>query len=219
MANKLIFIVAPKVFTYGECIKLAPGQTYTDIIYKDLNYTGVTPKFVTVVNTCNKEFTVPATTLFTYNGFTASIADTVVPANQTVNIPVIYNGTYTGNAPETLRGTISINGSTANYEVTVKLQDRPPVTQDNTINLNNREDAIVTSVNLIYSDPDDDPVTNVRFTGDVSRLFTDPGRTVPYVAGTELPISFTLYFKAPDQDPEYRYEVTYAVKANGVWSQ
>lgn len=96
--------------------------------------------------------------------------------------------------------------------------DSPPVTQDNTINLTNRTNTTVTSSNLIYSDPNSDPVTNVRFFGDVSKLYTDSGFTTQYVANTELPISFTLYFKAPDQDAAATYQVQYNVKANGVWS-
>ena len=96
--------------------------------------------------------------------------------------------------------------------------DSPPVTQDNTINLANRTNTTVTSSNLIYSDPNSDPVTNVRFFGDVSKLYTDSGLTTQYVANTELPINFTLYFKAPDQDAAATYQVQYNVKANGVWS-
>ena len=98
------------------------------------------------------------------------------------------------------------------------LDGSPPITQDNTINLANRTNTTVTSSNLIYSDPNSDPVTNVRFFGDVGKLYTDSGFTTQYVTNTELPINFTLYFKAPDQDASATYQVQYNVKANGVWS-
>ena len=92
------------------------------------------------------------------------------------------------------------------------------LTQDSTIELSNRENKIVSSTDLIYSDLNGDPITNVRFIGDTSKLFTDSGYTTQYVANTELPINFTLYFKAPDQDASATYQVQYNVKANGVWS-
>lgn len=219
MANKLIFIVGSKVDVYADCVKLKNGQTYTDSIYKDLEYTGQTPQYITVVNTCTSSFTIPTTTLFTLDGgFTASINSTVVPGNGEVRIPVIYRGTYNGTAPATKTGSITLNGSSTTYNVNVLLQDRPPVTQDNTVRLANREDAVVTKNNLIYSDPDGDAITHVRFNGDVSRLFTDSAKTQVYVAGTELPIGFTLYFKAPDQDAESTFTTTYEVKANNKWS-
>ena len=113
---------------------------------------------------------------------------------------------------------LSLNGSTATCTLTILTPDSPPVTQDNTINLANRTNTTVTSSNLIYSDPNSDPVTNVRFFGDVSKLYTDSGFTTQYVANTELPINFTLYFKAPDQDASATYQAQYNVKANGVWS-
>ena len=98
------------------------------------------------------------------------------------------------------------------------LPDSKPVTQDVNLPLANRESKTLSSLDLIYSDPDGDPITNVRFIGDTSRLYTDSGYTNNYVSGTELPITFVLYYKAPDQDALYSYQVQYNVKANGVWS-
>lgn len=221
--SNLIFYIAAYVDTdtYGDCIKLQPGTNYTDTIIRDTLYTGQTPKYITIVNTCNTAYAVPAQTLHTFseNGgnFSLSISSTNIPGNSTVNIPVIYNGTYKGvsNNPSF---TIYLNSSTATFTFTVQTPDSPPVTQDNTINLTNRQNTTVTSLNLIYSDPNSDPVTHVRFTGDVSRLYTNAGHTTLYVANTELPINFTLYFKAPDQDALANYSVQYNVKANGVWS-
>lgn len=221
--SNLIFYVAAFINTdtYGTCIALQTGTNYTDTIFRNTLYTGQTPKYITVVNSCNTAFTVPTQTLYISNenggNFTASINATNIPGNTTVNIPVIYNGTYKGvsNSPSF---TINLNGSSATYTLIVQTPDSPPVTQDNTINLTNRQNTTVSSLNLIYSDPNSDPVTHVRFTGDVSKLYTDAGHTTLYVANTELPINFTLYFKAPNQDAAANYSVQYNVKANGVWS-
>lgn len=218
---RLTFIVAAKVDVFADCVKLKSGSTFVDSIYRGLNYTGQTPKTITVVNTCRTAFNLPAQTLFTFteNGstFTATINQTQIPANQEVQIPVIYNGVYNG-TENTLTPNITINGSSIQGTVNVLEQDRPPVTQDNTINLPNRTNKELRKTDLIYSDPNNDPITHVRFTGDVSKLFTDSGMTTNYVANTELPIDFVLYFKAPDQDDAHTYEVNYDVKANGVWS-
>lgn len=97
--------------------------------------------------------------------------------------------------------------------------DTAPTTSDVTLSLSNRENYTITNSTLIYNDVDGvGTVTNVRFSGDVSRLYTNAGHTTPYVANTELPINFTLYYKAPNQDAVANYSVQYNVKANGVWS-
>ena len=222
MSNLIFYVAAfQNTDTYESCIKLQPGTNYTDTIFRDTAYTGQTPKYITVVNSCATAFVVPSQNIFTdtNNGgnFVASISSTNIPGNSTVNIPVAYNGTYKG-ANNNPVYNLSLNGSTATYTLTILTPDSPPVTQDNTINLANRTNTTVTSSNLIYSDPNSDPVTNVRFFGDVSKLYTDSGFTTQYVINTELPINFTLYFKAPDQDAAATYQVQYNVKANGVWS-
>ena len=93
------------------------------------------------------------------------------------------------------------------------------MTKPVTITLANRQNTEVKEVNLDWLDADRDVLQAVRFTGDVSRLFTDTQRTVPYVAGTELPPTFTLYYKAPDQDAESTYTLNYDVKAGNEWSE
>ena len=220
----LIFQVAAYVNTdtYEGCIKLEQGTNYSDTIFRNNNYIGQTPKNIVIVNQCNTGFNVNAQNLFSDTGgsgnFVASIDQIYIPGNSSVNVPVKYTGTYkaSNNTPVYM---LNINGTTATYTLNILTPDSPPITQNNTINLGNRINTSVTKNSLIYSDPDNDPVTSVRFTGDVSRLYTDPGRTTQYVAGTELPIdTFVLYFKAPDQDAEFTYQVTYDVKANGVWS-
>ena len=42
--------------TYVGCIKLQPSTNYTDTIFRDTAYTGQTPKYITVVNSCVTAF-------------------------------------------------------------------------------------------------------------------------------------------------------------------
>ena len=207
--------------TYADCIKLGTGVNYSDSIIKDYVYTGQSSKTIKVVNNCSTSFVLNSQTLFSEStegsNFVASIGSTTIPGNTTVDVPVYYNGSYKGSLLS-LNYTITINGTTANYNLNVIIPDVAPVTQDSTIELSNRENTIVSSADLIYSDSNGDQITNVRFIGDTSKLFTDSGYTIQYISGTELPITFMLYYKAPDQDPLYSYQIQYNVKANGVWS-
>ena len=217
----VVLNVSQKADTYADCIKLGTEVNYSDSIIKDYVYTGQSSKTIKVVNNCSTSFVLNAQTIFSEaaegSNFVASIGSTTIPGNTTVDVPVYYNGSYKGSLLS-LNYTITINGTTANYNLNVIIPDVAPVTQDSTIELSNRENTIVSSADLIYSDSNGDQITNVRFIGDTSKLFTDSGYTIQYISGTELPITFMLYYKAPDQDPLYSYQVQYNVKANGVWS-
>ena len=217
----VVLNVSQKADTYVDCIELRTGINYSDSIIKDYVYTGQSSKTIKVVNNCNTSFVLNSQTLFSEStigsNFVASIGSTTIPGNTTVDVPVYYNGSYKGDLLS-LNYVITINGTTANYNINVIIPDVAPVTQDSTIELANRENKIISSTDLIYSDLNGDPITNVRFIGDTSRLFTDSGHTVQYISGTELPITFILYYKAPDQDPLYSYQIQYNVKASGVWS-
>lgn len=221
--SNLIFINAAKIDTIGECLKFQTGTNYTDSVYRNTAYSGQTPKSVKIVNSCSTEFTLPATTLFTDTvsggNFVATTVSTLIPAMTTTDVLVSYNGTNKNPASSNVYP-IVLNGSTANYTLTIITPDSPPTTQDNTISLGNRIPTTVTKLSLIYADINgDETVTGVRFTGDVSRLYTDTGRTIPYVEGTELVMdTFVLYYKAFDQDVSGTYSVGYNVKADGVWS-
>ena len=218
----VVLNVSQKADTYADCIELVTGINYSDSIIKDYVYTGQSSKTIKVVNNCSTSFVLNSQTLFSEStvgsNFVASIGSTTIPGNTTVDVPVYYNGSYKGDLLS-LNYVITINGTTANYNINVIIPDVAPVTQDSTIELANRENKIISSTDLIYSDLNGDPITNVRFIGNTSRLFTDSGHTVQYISGTELPITFILYYKAPDQDPLYSYQIRYYVKANGVWSQ
>ena len=221
--SNLIFINAAKIDVIGECLKLQTGTNYTDSIYRNTVYAGQTPKSVKIVNSCSTAFTLPATTLFTDatggGNFVATTVSTLIPAMTTTDVLVSYTGSNKNPLASNVYP-IVLNGSTANYTLTIMTPDSPPTTQDNTISLGNRVPTTVSKLSLIYADINgNETVTGVRFTGDVSRLYTDTGRTIPYVAGTELVMdTFALYYKAFDQDPVGTYTVGYNVKADGIWS-
>ena len=221
--SNLIFNNASKIDVISECLKLQPSTNYADTVMRGTAYMGQTPKTVKVVNTCSTAFVLSATTLFTDvvsgGNFVATTVATNIPGNTTVDVPVSYTGTLL-NPIASKAYPITLNGSSATYTLTIQTPDSPPTTQDNTVNLANRINSVITKSNLIYNDINGiETVTGVRFTGDVSRLFTDTGMTVPYVSGTELVLStFTLYYKAPLQDAASTYSVGYNVKADGIWS-
>ena len=223
--SKLIFNNAAYVNTdtFSNCIKLAPEENYVDTIYRNQLYSGQTPKTIKVKNNCVTAFMLPAQTLFTDStvggNFVASTVDTNIPGNTIVNVSVAYTGTYKG-VSNTPVYTITINGTNATYTLTILTPDTPPTTSDKTIALANRTNTTINKTSLAYTDVDGlDTVTSARFTGDVSKLYTDAAFTTLYVAGTELPIdTFTLYYKAPSQDAASTYQVEFNVKASGVWS-
>ena len=140
-----------------------------------------------------------------------------VPANTHRDLTIKINGTYTGNKTR-LVGQVVTFGITNKVTVNVSGPTSKPVARPVTITLANRQNMDVKEVNLDWVDADGDALQAVRFNGDVSRLFTDAGRTVPYVANTELPPTFTLYYKAPNQDGENTYTFSYDVKAGNQWS-
>ena len=204
--------------TYETCVTVVDNN-FTDTIMKSINYTNATPRHLVFNNVCGSTFTIPAKTLLSDGGFTVSVNETVIAANSVTNVPLVYNGQYTG-SENLLTGSFDLNdGKTVvSYSITVSEGNRPPVTQDNTLRLGNRVNKVITKDDLIYSGPENDPITHVKFTGDVSRLFTDSDMFRPYVSGTELPIEFTLYYKAPNVDAETTYNVNYFVKAGNDWS-
>lgn len=215
---KIIFDVAKAADVYGHCVSTV-DSAFTDTIRKGINYNNVTPRHIALNNTCGTAFTIEAGTLISDNGFTISVENVNVAANSTTNVPLIYNGAYTGAASQ-LTGNFSLNqGQTVlPYIITITEVNQPPVSENNVLRLGNRQNKTITKTDLIYSDPDNDPITHVKFTGDVSRLYTDSNMLVPYTSGTELPIEFTLYYKAPDVDDESTYNVNYSVKAGNDWS-
>lgn len=172
---------------------------------------------LTFTNSCGTSYQIPEQVLINENGLKVFIPAFTLNGNETVTKPYIVSGTYTG-AKSTITGSININGGTDTVTITVQNQNTPPVTRDVTRQVANRTNGEIRATDLDWSDAQSDTLQAVRFVGDVSRLFTNPERTTPYVAGTELQPNFVIYHKAPDQDPEFTYTFQYNVKAGGQWS-
>ena len=223
MAN-ISFQVAGKIDTIGGCIELLLGQNYTDTIYRNTTYSNsLAGTKIKIRNKCVTAFTIGAQNLFTdtTNGgnFTAAIAATTVSGGTSVDVDVRYSGTYKGTSNNP-NYTITVNGTSRSYGLTILTPDTPPTATDVIINLANRTNTEVTKEDLSYNDIDGlNTVTGVRFTGDTTTLFTNSAMTTQYVSGTELNLSnFILYYKAPDRDLPSEIVLQYNVKANGVWS-
>lgn len=221
--GKLIIINEEKQYTFEDCISLKSTELiYNDRVIRGKNYNNeVATTKLKIVNKCSKSFILDRRNLFTdttHGGsFTASINTTVVPANSEIEVPIYYNGII-NNTENNISYHIIVNDSQATYNLNLNIEDRPPVTRNNTIRNLNRINEIINKDDLIYSDPDGDPITRVKFTGNVQGLYTDSQFTTPYIAGTELPISFILHFKADDVDNLTTHEYTYQVYANNKWS-
>lgn len=201
--------------TYASCVTINAFST-TENITKGVAVNKQSAQSVTFTNNCESTITVPEIVFINENGLKVSIPSFSLPkGSQTKTISIV--GTYTG-TKSTITGTQNINGTNATINVTVTDPDTAPVTKDVTINLANRTNTEITRNNLNWEDAQNDALQAVRFKGDVSKLFTNPERTTPYVANTELAPTFTLYFKAPDQDTTSTYTVKYNVKANNKWS-
>lgn len=207
------------VDTVEKCIKI----TGTD--GNALNINSNITKGVTVnqiigtiryTNECASEMEVPELVFIDEDGIKVSVPHTIVPANTNKDASIVISGNYIGNKQQIVGRR---DNNTVTVNVTIPATNQKPVTKPVTITLANRQNTEVKEVNLDWLDADRDALQAVRFTGDVSRLFTDTQRTVPYVAGTELPPTFTLYYKASDQDAESTYTLNYDVKAGNEWSE
>lgn len=204
--NKVSVFVSAKTLTPVDCVKLQPAQTYTDNIVKGQEYIDFTTIGVAVTNYCNQAFTITETQLFTDTvaggNFVAKFNAFTIGANQTLNIPVVYNGIYLGsNLTPTYN--IILNGiqNVYNLLVSVPVVNQPPVVSDIVINAINRALTTFTFGMFVthFFDIDGDTIATVKAEGDVTGYVLDG---VPYVSGTEvtrLQIENGLFkYQAPD---------------------
>ena len=207
--------------TIGNCIKVNNTSSYTDTIIKNQQYNNVSVKSIRVVNNCNKDFLLSGKTLFTQQDnlgstFTASINDTNILANTTVDIPVYYNGVYKGtNINPTY--TFDLNGYTINYTLNINIPDTLGTINDFTLSFTNRQNYTfkVSDFTSHYSDVDGDTISSVYFYGNVNNLRYN---NIGYVENTEIPISDIqagkVVFNAPNQDALSSININYKVKDN-----
>ena len=207
--------------TIGNCIKVVNTSTYTDTITKNQQYNNVSTKSIRVVNNCNTAFLLSGKTLFTQQDnlgstFTASINDTNIGANATVDIPVYYNGVYKGTDISPVY-TFTLNGYNVTYNLNINIPDTLGDISDFTVSLNNRQNYTFKVLDFTshYSDRDGDTISSVYFYGNVSNLRYN---NIGYIENTEIPISDIqagkVIFKAPNQDTMSSININYKVKDN-----
>ena len=205
--------------TIGNCITVNNTSSYTDTIIKNQQYNNVSIKSIKVVNHCNKEFLLSGKTLFTQQDnlgstFTASINDTNIGANATVDIPIYYNGVYKGTDISPVY-TFTLNGYNITYNLNINIPDTLGDINDFTISLNNRQNYTFKVLDFTshYSDIDGDTISSVYFYGNVSNLRYN---NIGYVENTEIPISDIqagkVVFNAPNQDALSSINISYKIK-------
>lgn len=204
--NKIRAFVSAKTMTPVDCVKLSANVNYSDGIIQGFDYQDVNQISISIINICSVPFDISGMDLFsdTTNGsnFVASIKNFTIGANQTLNIPVYYNGIYLGNnlSPNYQ---ISINANYAIYSLTVSVPqvNNPPVAEDIVVELQNREDRVL-DINMFlnhFSDIDGDTLAAVIIEGNTNN-YTLSG--LPIVSGTQIPRALIesnlLIFNAPD---------------------
>lgn len=203
----------------ATCLIADNSAVYTDTIIKEFNYNNVSQKSIVVRNICNESFTLQAQTVFTQNdnqgsSFSASIINTIIPANSTVNVPVYYNGIYKG-MDFNPTYTFSINGSLITYKLEIQLNDTIGDIQDFEINLGNRIDYIFEPIDFTshHTDIDNDLVLFVFFYGNVSSIRYN---NQPYISNTIIPLTDVQLEKvkhiAPNTDIVSEINVDYGIK-------
>ena len=213
--NKIRAFVSAKTMTDVDCVKLSANVNYSDGIIQGFDYQDLTQKTISIINICSVPFDILGMELFsdTTNGsnFIASIKDFSIGANQTLNIPVYYNGIYLGtNVNPNYQ--ISINANYAIYSLIVSVPqiNNPPVADDIIIDLNNRENKVL-DINMFlnhFSDIDGDTLAAVIIEGNTMHYRLN-GQ--PLVSGTQIPRSAIesnyLVFIAPDTN-DYNEDAT-----------
>ena len=205
--------------TLGNCIKVVNTSTYTDTITKNQQYNNVSTKSIKVTNNCNKDFLLSGKTLFIQQDnlgstFTATINDTTISANTTVDIPVYYNGVYKGTDISPVY-TFTLNGYNITYNLNINIPDTLGTINDFTISLNNRQNYTFKVLDFTshYSDVDGDTISSVYFYGNVNNLRYN---NIGYVENTEIPISDIqagkVVFNAPNQDALSSINISYKIK-------
>lgn len=205
----------------GNCITVNNTSSYTDTITKNQQYNNVSVKSIRVVNNCNKDFLLSGTTLFAQQDnsgstFTASINDTNILANTTVDVPVYYNGVYK-NIDIFPVYIFNLNGYDITYNLNIIVPDTLGAIGDFTVTLSNNQDYTFNVLDFTshYYDVDGDSISSVYFYGNVSNLRYN---NIGYIENTEIPISDIhagkVTFIAPKQDVLSSININYKVKDN-----
>ena len=189
MSKNLILKIKGKD-TIIRCLKPDTTSNYLDTIVKGFNYTNTSQYSIIVKNICDTSFILPAQSLFTQNDnlgstFEASIQDTLIPAQSTVNVPVYYNGIHNGFSAISYTYTFSIHGVPVTYILILTTTNTIGVITDIVIDLGNRVDYtfVPTDFTTHHHDIDGDTLVSVFLFGSVNTITFNNN---PYVANTEV---------------------------------
>lgn len=203
-----------------RCIVVDNGNTYEDSIIKYLNYSNTTTQQIRVTNRCRTTIILPMQDLFLQQDnlgstFKASIDNTPIPAGQTINVPVYYNGKYKGASSSPIYQFI-INGATVSYKLNVINNDIIGTIESFIIEKESGELHTYTLSDFLshYNDPNiGDTISTVMFFGAVDGLRYN---NVAYIEGEEIPVSEIdlgkLTYLAPNTDDEVNITFTYKVR-------
>lgn len=204
--------------TIIRCLLVDNSNMYEDTITKYANYNNISTKTIKVTNKCKTGLVLPMQELFMQQDnvgstFKARIDNTPIPAGQTVDVPVYYNGIYRGASLAPVFNFI-INGTPVIYKLNVVNNDILGTIESFLIEKENGEDHVFTMNDFLshYNDPDiTDTIRSVSFTGNVLSLRY---QGVAYVVGTEVPVSDIILGQLVNIAPAYagELEVTFTYK-------
>lgn len=163
--------------TVNACVTVSP-LSLTGTIVKNQDYTGTSNirHTLSISNSCNTAFTLPARTLFSQsdaNGstFRAYMNATPITANGTATVNIYYDGIYKGDS-ELPSYSFVLSAFTVNVGLTVTIPDTVGTIIAINDSSNNRQDFTYSFSHFLnaYNDPDGDTIESVKFFGDVSRI-------------------------------------------------
>lgn len=213
--------------TVGFCVRPTQTPTYNDTIMHSQVYVDVSQLSIQVINSCNTSFLIPAQEVFRQNDadgstFNGSIKETLIPAMQTVNIPIYYNGAFKTAYTNFATYQFALTGINGIFTVIVvaQLPNQIGTISDITFDDPNRYSRTFTATdfNTHFTDPDNnDTIATVAFFGNVSTLWYNGN---PYIADTEIPLSEinagNVFHRAPDVNQLVTTVINYRIKdSNG----
>ena len=228
MAEKFIHInVGAKIPTIVDCVRLKPNQSYSDTITQDTDYNENSGVSLVFKNYCTQSFTVPSIDWFTdtVNGgnFRAYTDSFIITPNQEVSIPLKYEGTYLSDILSHIYQ-LELNGVTNMFTLTINVPfvNTPPVIQNISLDLDNREEYtfLLTDFTSKFTDIDGDNLDTVKISGTTTNFKL---QGVAYVSGTEITSTQIsnglLKYIAPDINTQSSETFTWnATDVNGAIS-
>lgn len=218
---KIRIRVLEKVYHLSDCVRLLEGRRFQDTITQGVEYNGDKQILITIVNLCNKEFSVPTTVLFSdsTNGgnFEGRVESFVIRGLETKVVPLKYYGIYRGDVAIDKEYTLAFNGSENVLSLTIEKADSTlPILRDIDLTLENRESKTFALKDFTdyYYDEEDLPMKSILLDGDLSNFRLSNRRinaTSVEVLAKDIEAD-KLSFVAPDTDSETITELNIRAK-------